>query len=223
MTWVDCEVHGSRYYPAPRDNSRRHCALCPRPSKKAVREARDRNDPRGPDMVQRILAGEGLKAVGNDYGITVERVRQIVTAIDPQAVKLGVAIRREQLLVRREVKKAQALAANPRCDICWGPITSRVVRSNRKTHVCGRRCYDLRQTARYELFEDAREKQRYAVARWVIAHPEQAGAYQVRHAERVLAGTAGRYENRSGPTSPKVKAALAEVYRLRAQHEAVGA
>jgi hypothetical protein len=64
-------------------------------------------------MLQRVYAGEMLQAIATDYGVTMQRVHQIVTALDPQSTKLGKAIRLERTRVAREVEWAKRQAAKP--------------------------------------------------------------------------------------------------------------
>ncbi len=168
------------------------------------------------DMLNRIRRGEMLREVGDTYGLTRERVRQIVTALDPTATKVGMAVRLERRRIVREIDRAKQVAANPTCFVCWGPITNRVIRKHHRRSVCGTRCYDLLSLTRWHLDEQERESRKRAVARWMLAHPEKCTAYQLRHAEREVAGTSGRYTNCPRPLSLAVKVALDEVARLRA-------
>ena len=169
------------------------------------------------DMLKRVLAGEKLQAVGDDYNLTRERIRQIVTALDPQATALGMAVRQEASRIQAEVDHAKRLATYPPCFICHGPITQmRRGPHGAKRRTCSPRCSELRDTVKYHL--GGREVQRRAQARYHLAHPDQVTNTQLRHAARVLAGTARHYNNPAGPVSPKIAAALDEVERLRAQN-----
>lgn len=224
MSWVDCETHGRYYYPT----RRLHCPACPpacpRPSRRKPAKPTERNL----DILRRICDGEGLKAVAKSYGLTCERVRQIATDLDPQATTLGIRVRREPVLIRREVERAKRLASNPACAVCYGPIKTVLRAPHGMQHrTCSSRCRDLAVIARHHLFPDSRESQRQATAKWKIRNANRISPADLRYAERVLAGTSRRYEKRAGVLSPKVKVALEEVAQLRAansqQSEEVGA
>jgi hypothetical protein len=192
---VVCKTHGSGV------SHRRHCPLCMADIAKV--------------MADRVRNGEMLREVGDSYGLTAERVRQIVKAVDPSATKVGRAIRLERGRVHREVERAKRIAANPSCDICWGPITNRVIRKPGKLIVtCSTRCYELSRIVRIHLSEQLHEAHRLYMARSRVAHPERVRPADLHWAERVLAGTARRYR-KAGPISQNVKAALDEVERLR--------
>jgi hypothetical protein len=171
------------------------------------------------DMLARVLAGETLAAVGRSYGLTCERIRQVVAALEPRAARLGMAARRERAAIARENARAVATLrrarANPPCTICWGPVARALYgHPGARGRTCCPHCAELWGLLRYQLDEQTRQRVRLQQARSSITHPDTHGAARVRHAVAKLLGTA-RQHARPAPHGPKTVAALAEVARLR--------
>lgn len=199
-----CDTHDQRV-PNSR-NTLRHCPGCEQ------------------DMLRRIREGEPLRTVAADYGLTGERIRQIVISLDPQVIRLGQAVRRERQVVLAEAREQVKLASRqrllttlPPCVVCWGPM-QRPSRGAAKGRVpqgrttCSPRCRELWYQLRYHLDPDLKEQHRLTIARRAlqVGRPGQQA-----WATNLLAGTSRQDPNRWRPYSATVTAGLAEVSRLR--------
>lgn len=218
--------------------------------------------PEGPSMLRRIVTGETLQEVGDSYGLTRERIRQIVTELDPDATHKGRAVRAAAwqvetrgMLTRvlagetldkvaaaygisKDTARKAVLALDPdalaksgrsrartqglRCAACWGPLPTlapgQSIRRRRITvRLCSDRCRELWRLARYHLADSRyRDQHRESTAQWSAANEPEGP--RATHGRNVLNGTARRYANPPGPTTPLTRHALAEIERLRAQH-----
>jgi hypothetical protein len=217
-----CSEHGLR----PGDDIRRgRCTACtplyanagrPRPR---ILEPQDY-----PQLAERIRAGETLEAVGRDYGVTRERVRQVVVALDPDGGRDGQRLRRalrvEQETVTAEVRSVQAALRNGPCRTCTGPVT-RATRSKRPGKVtCSPRCAALWSACRMHLDEDEHRRHALAQARWVLAN--SADPTRRRSAERTLNGQRVQDHGRWTIAGSRVERMLTEVRELRLAVRATG-
>ena len=166
------------------------------------------------EALDRRLQGESLRSIGRSYGLTGERIRQLLEKLDPnhslKAQRARQRVRQAQLEAAFEDRVVQSEANGRQCVICYGTIVGAPSRIT-----CGGRCAKLWTLCRYQLDEHSRERARRAGARWVVEHPSQVTKYQLRYAQRVLEGTSerrGRWVN-----SDEIRKGLAEVARLRGQ------
>lgn len=79
----------------------------------AGREGRAERDAR---MVERHLNGETLTAIGEDYGLTRERVRQIVR-------QAGVPVSHTAAVVREQSRGPRVPRLEGECETCGAPVT----------------------------------------------------------------------------------------------------
>jgi Sigma-70, region 4 len=172
------------------------------------------------EMVQRTRNGETLAEIAADFGLTRERVRQIVVALAPQAACLGRAVRADQARAAREVRerakaavRAERLRSLSPCVVCWGPIKRPPnMREQARYHTCSKECCRLWSLVRLHLDPQYHERHDLLMARWSI---EKGQPGQIVHAINLLTGNARRHPNRHHPYSAKVVGLLAEVERLR--------
>lgn len=129
-----------------------------------------------------------LAAVGREYGLTRERVRQIAAMFDPDGSRRAAHKARVQRI--RETKRAaaqwrelkrRAKAARP-CAVCG----SWVLRKAQVT--CSQECAEAWPTLRFHLDPVFRARHRARIARWYLAHPGKVTRSQLNWAKKVLAG-----------------------------------
>ncbi len=169
-------------------------------------------------MLDRVLAGETLVDVAEKWGLTRERVRQIVTAMDRNATAKGRAVRAERVRQQRQLARNEELAANPNCAICWGPILrKRVGPTGGRYPTCSPRCARLREVAQYHLFPDMKLNHKRTMARWHLNNPVRSTGAELAYSLRVLAGTTKPRKQRA-VTAERVQIALDEIERLRAKN-----
>lgn len=154
---------------------------------RAHRKARSRR--RGPTNpgrdreILRLYRDEGLtlREVGNRYGLSHERIRQIATAQDPGAKetrrRLKAAKRAEQR--RRELDRRLA-DAEP-CRICGKPVLR-----GRNRLTCSPSCADSWRVVRYQLDPEFHKRFRRTQARWILRNPRKHAPGQVSWARSVL-------------------------------------
>ncbi len=170
-------------------------------------------------MLASILEGKTLQEVSEEFGVTRERIRQIVTAQDPQAVKKSNALRRERRQEQRLRQREADLATNPECAICWGPILRKLVGPRGgKYPTCSPSCARLREIVQYHLWDDVKLTHQRSMAKWHLAHPDKSTGASLSYSIRVLAGTTKRRQQRP-VTSVRVQTALNEIKRLRAKNK----
>jgi hypothetical protein len=163
------------------------------------------------DIIARVRAGEVLRVVGADYGVTRQAIQQVLAKIDPAAVTAGQHARVAARMRRKATERAERARAKldgKACVVCWQPITN----PHSMGVTCGGRCLQLWVLVRYHLDPDHHQRHRIAGARIVLRDPGRYPQHQDL-ARRVLAGEP---PNRRYSWSPQVQAALAEVARLRA-------
>jgi len=158
-------------------------------------------------MLARVLDGKTLRSISRTFGYSAERVRQIVSALEPAAVRIGAAIRHERRVLAAEVAEQKRLASIPPCRTCLGPIPQQAARRR----YCCTDCAGLWDLVGRWLDRELRERHRIWVARCNQHHPDPAKSASAR---RVLDGTARRHRF-AAPNGEVTRAALREVARLR--------
>jgi hypothetical protein len=155
------------------------------------------------ELVQRIRNGETYAQVGRDYGVSRQRIHQIVSKHDPKAAQIGMAVRRAATREQRETALRTILAELPPCRVCFGPIQRLPGCPDARAHTCSPRCANLWQIARFHLDENEWRRLRVAMARSQGRPPPQ-----------------GPPRSTKGSVySPRVAAALEEVAQLRMTKE----
>jgi transcriptional regulator with XRE-family HTH domain len=167
------------------------------------------------EIIARVRGGDTTREVGDHYGVSGERIRQIVGRVDPRAIPAGAAAR----AVRRREQEAAAtqarLAALGPCRVCLGPMQR--VGLGERTITCSERCADLWRRVRYHLDERQHETHRRIVARSVLARPDHYGPAKVASAQRYLAERPPPNRRFRIPNT-KTAEALAQVEALRREH-----
>lgn len=130
------------------------------------------NPERDAAIVAAYKAGQTTPRVARAYGITTERVRQILNKQAPGLIAQRKSERHERV----------ANAHRKPCRVC-GTTTTRA-------HTCSDFCSEVLRRLWRVLDLDRAQRHAESVARWHIANPEVAGHARVRHAQRVLAGEA---------------------------------
>lgn len=151
------------------------------------------NPERTAAIVISFQAGETLAVIGQRWGVTREWVRQIleplISSEDRRAIRAArVAARRA---ARREARLKPYLEHAVPCAMCQTTVL-RGQPWKYQYATCSPRCRQAFALARYYVAPEAREAQRLIQARSILRHAEKHGVIQIRHAERVLAGTARR-------------------------------
>lgn len=140
-------------------------------------------------IVEAVRAGATLREAGERFGISYERVRQIVKRIDPAAIIEGQRVRLQAALDGRRAEK-RTPSGKPLlhrvCKVCGAPYTTTNPRSVTDTPECARkwtaggyRYHDPENRARQHLVQ-ARANLRNpnakpAHVRWALKVLERAG------------------------------------------------
>lgn len=128
-----------------------------------------------------------LQEIGDPYGVTRERVRQLLSSYDNTMYKLARERRKARTRLRRYVDYGDV---QPRreCRLCGAP-------TNRKS--CSREHHDVYTNLRYHFADDdRRQSQQYAIAKHNLKAPHQVPDYQLRHSQRVFNGEETDYHGR---------------------------
>ncbi len=128
-------------------------------------------------------SGQTYREVSERYGITRERVRQIVNLVyGPDAVQ-------DRQSENRELRKLARAMERPltECIICGARIPK--VPSYKHQSCCPEHAF-MWTRIRHHVAE-YRERHRINVAKWHVAHPEKVNGTMFRSAQRHLDGTVG--------------------------------
>lgn len=151
-------------------------------------------------LLERILGGETLAAVGDDYGVTRESIRQRVTlawhelGYEGSPTNVSQSIRAGAKTFEQFARRAAK--AKP-CAVC-GYWILRVTNGD-KTKTCSPGCAVAwrKVGVRWALDPEYRKAQQRRISQWVLAHPDKVPDYQVRYAQKILngepTGTHGRW------------------------------
>lgn len=159
-------------------------------------------------MVERYRAGESYEAIGQSFGLTRERIRQLL--IKELGYAGHKALRREHsatlMSAKAEVKRETFLGSHPitKCAVCWAP-TRRKLRPGKTRTTCSKRCAHAWQLARHRM-DDGEHREH--VARWAIRHPDATKAAQLAWANRYRAGLA-----KEGPKRPQENSVATEIMK----------
>jgi hypothetical protein len=126
-----------------------------------------------------------LEEVGDRYGITRERVREILVQHGRVSGRKRLQARAEERLFRQFAERARSAVP---CAVCGSWVLRRTRTGRKKT--CSSECTRLWNEVRFSIDEEERERQRYATATWVVEHADRVPANRVIHAMRVLTGDA---------------------------------
>jgi hypothetical protein len=141
------------------------------------------------------LEGSTLQEIGDLYGLTRERIRQVVEQRFPGTGKEARRRRMERADAAKAAQQAQEDAAiqarvdrgeAPPCKVCRKPNVRALTNDNTST-TCGDECAQAWPLLRYYLEEGNAEKHRMQMARWALTNPKAKPA-QLAYARRVLAG-----------------------------------
>lgn len=172
------------------------------------------------ELAERYRTGNVSYAdLAAQYGVSRQRIHQVILQHDPHAIKEGKEKQRIQAEQLKAVQKQerQRRLATPigTCRVCYDPIYRQSSR-RRAIQSCSTRCSDLWAVVRYHMDEGVRQQQTRAIARWALQHPDRVSPWQLRYAKKIInnepIASTGRWI-----ISDRVKEAIAEVNRLRAQ------
>lgn len=127
-----------------------------------------------------------LEEIGLVYGVTRERIRQLLVLMG--ITKQTILTKRERYLAeardetyKYSLEKLLERCANARvCITCYGWV----LRSE-KFKTCSNECAELWRVARYQLNEEAHEKQRQRSAKWTVRN--ETDPRKLASAKRILA------------------------------------
>jgi hypothetical protein len=137
---------------------------------------------RDAEIVRRLSEGETLQTVGDRFGISRERVRQIAKAAGLDVPTLRAAQKKGRAEKRQAERDAATITAV--CKVCGKPFGT----LDLKRVTCSRDCAVALSRGRRYIDADYYERQRVSSARYVASHPERYSAPRVNYALRVVAG-----------------------------------
>jgi hypothetical protein len=155
------------------------------------------NTNRNTQMVQAVRAGDSLRVVGRRFGISHERVRQIVSEMDAEAIGAGMRVRADAAQEAAQGNQPELLSRT--CEVCGKPFTTTDPRRVTDTSDCA----DLWAKGYRFVPGDRNEVRRDNVARSFVRRPEHYGPVKTRWAVKRLQARGGIPED-----------ALAELERL---------
>jgi lambda repressor-like predicted transcriptional regulator len=146
------------------------------------------------------IGGTSLRALGRRYGLSGERVRQVLEQAYPGIGEKANAARMERSAAlkasraaEQESRRIEAEKHAPPCAVCLR-TNIRAVHDSRVI-TCSPGCAEAWRILRYYLDEDYAEIHRKNMADWILRQPEGAvNPTQIRYAERVRSGQIGPLE-----------------------------
>ena len=161
-----------------------------RRGKKGFRKIKD--DPRVNDMLAMRLRGRTLAYIGHEFGITRERVRQLLNLVDPdhtqKAVLYRQRLRKRQASAVMDQQLIERIRVKKRCRVCLAYVL------RGKNVTCSSMCAELWTSAavRFAIDDEAYAAHRINRAKTVLKNKDNYG-YQtrkslLRHARRVVSG-----------------------------------
>jgi len=132
------------------------------------------------EMVRLYAGGETLQYIGEQFGITRERVRQIVHKADKSARDKHLQIVEERRLQRKLAK--QPTVYHLVCRVDDKPFDS----TNPHKPTCSVECSRVWRLSRRLLDPFRAECQRISIARNQLRHPEQVPAHQLKVARAIV-------------------------------------
>jgi predicted nucleic acid-binding Zn ribbon protein len=157
---------------------------------------------RAASMFRSYVSGNTLQEIGDQYGLTRERIRQILDRSYGDRVHFIRQVNKESDTRVRAKKSAKT------CPVC-------LREHNRSATTCSHRCSELHVLTRYRRDGDYRERHRIFRAKSVRKHKDKYTPDQVRHAEAILDGTARRYTRARWHARSRAAAAVLEMEGLR--------
>lgn len=152
---------------------------------------------RNAEALARWRGGERMVDIAADFGISRQRVQQMIQRLAPdlsnrnaanerqrQASALWRALSIERRALVAEVAMVASATAGRHCPTCWTPVVG-----GKKFTTCGGECAGLWQRTRRVIDDDSHHRHQVFVARWQLAHRDQLPGYQTRYAARVIAGS----------------------------------
>jgi ERCC4-type nuclease/endogenous inhibitor of DNA gyrase (YacG/DUF329 family)/coenzyme F420-reducing hydrogenase delta subunit len=141
------------------------------------------------------VAGATLQEIAEEAGISRERVRQLLKMLEPSApwdavARVERAERAEVEAVAAAAEKQAHLETSEPCPTCGGTVPQPGRR------FCSSDCRERWDVLRWHIEEKRRASHRWYAARWTVDNPDAVEDFQLRHALRVLEGTAGSNEER---------------------------
>lgn len=135
-------------------------------------------DDRNQKMLAAYISGNTLRAIGQDFGLTRERVRQIVSRMDPTAKEQHDAAR-AALRPRVEVEEVEVT-----CVVCGTIFMSR----SRGRICCSKKCSDAWCFSKSMLDPFRAECLRIQLVLSVLRHPERHNKWRVSSARHIVEG-----------------------------------
>lgn len=176
------------------------------------------------EALQRWKAGERMVDIADDYGVSRQRIQQLIAKLVPElsnhdanverqrvAGALRRALSTERRALRAEVAMVASATTGRRCPTCWTPVIG-----GRRVISCGGECAGLWQRTRRVIDDESWHRHQVYVARWQLAHQDQLPGYQARYAARVVGAPADITRRPRWVTSKTMRADLKRVAELRA-------
>jgi hypothetical protein len=136
-------------------------------------------------MMDQYAGGDTLRTIGESFGISHERVRQLIDSRDPDFIpKINRKRERDRTRQReREERERQKERARPKgkCKVCGNPIT----RQNAK-YACSTEHQQIWNRIKRFLDPTKRDEHLKAAARVILKKPDKYTPAQVKWAKRVL-------------------------------------
>jgi hypothetical protein len=144
-----------------------------------------RSPPHAVHMLRRWIDGESLRKIGDDVGLSHERVRMIILEHFPDAKAWKKSVSNNRENARDEQRLARLTAQAKPCRVCGKPnlrgVTGDYITCSHecaRTWVEGGRCY---------LDPEGYERHRLSLAKSILRHADRRRPSQVEWAKRYLA------------------------------------
>lgn len=144
--------------------------------------------------VRSRLAGESLQTLGDRAGCSRERIRQVTERLEPSkpwdAAARAERWEKDAVAALVAVTREKMRSEGAPCPVCGTTVFATYRR------FCSEGCRDRYEAVRYHIDPERREQHRRLMSRWTLENSDTAPDFQVRHARRVLQGTAGTHDDR---------------------------
>lgn len=137
------------------------------------------NTERNRMMLQRYLSGATLESIGQEVGLTRERVRQIIHGLDPEAPRKHEEVRRE---AREATKAAKRVIHTNSCKVCDKEFET----SDPNRVTCSDACSAVWTKSKRLLDPYRAESMRVELALSALRHPDKHNKYRVQAAKTLV-------------------------------------
>lgn len=174
--------------PAPAPSASKHRYVEP-----GLTDPRRRVCASGESLAERWMWGETLQEIADEFGVSKERIRQLIqrylaaTGTSPEEIRRAKKRDRRAATASRDARAIyeellRRMSAGRHCEICGGYNLR-----DKRTKTCSTECAALmKTTARYWTSPERHENHRRQVAQSVLRHPDKYSDRTVEHARAVL-------------------------------------